>query len=475
MNLLDDRYELIGRVGAGGMSQVYAATDVRLGRKVAVKTLSADVDDRRARDRFELEARSLSSFVHPNAVTIFDAGFDGDRPYLVMELVDGPALSELLRRQGPLPVEDAVRIATQVLAALDAAHRRGLVHRDVKPSNILLGSDGRARLADFGIAKSTGDLTGHLTATGQVVGTASYLAPEVARGVPASPASDLYAAGIVVFEMLTGEVPLRGPTPVATLVERERSAAPPLRSIRPDVPPAVEAAVARALQRDPADRFATADDMRIALTSSDDALTMPQVSRPPAAPGPVPPVPPPRSSRPSRRRHRSRTRLLLAAVLVAAVAGVVAFAAAQDDGTGVAGPDSPSTTIAVPAAGATRTTSPPPTSEPASAPPTTRPVTGTPSTLAQLATELAAPDGRYGTAQTALRVRLLALLASGQHDASKRAGTLARDVARWRATGQLDAAIADDAIRLLGGVPGGSTRPGRPGHAKAGRTGTAED
>src|SRR5689334_20114889 len=244
------------------MSEVFAATDLRLERRVAVKLLSAALDDRRARERFEREARALSSFLHPNAVAVFDAGVDGDQPYLVMELVDGPTLASVLAQRGPLPVGEAVAIADQVLAVLDAAHRQGIVHRDVKPSNILLGTDGRVRLADFGIAKSIDDLTGDLTATGQVVGTASYLAPEVARGERASPSSDVYAVGIVLFEMLAGGVPLRGDTPLATLAARERSMPPSLRSLRPDVPMALDLAVASALSADPTRRLATAREMQ---------------------------------------------------------------------------------------------------------------------------------------------------------------------------------------------------------------------
>jgi serine/threonine-protein kinase len=439
------------------MSEVYAATDLRLGRPVAVKVLAAHLDEPRGRHRFEREAQTLSSFVHPNAITIFDAGIHGERPYLVMELVDGPTLSQHLLDHGPLPADEATGVAQQVLAALDAAHRRGIVHRDVKPSNILLGSldpassggpgsvGRRVRLADFGIAKSMSDLTADLTATGQVVGTASYLAPEVARGAPATPASDVYSVGVVVFEMLTGEVPLRGPTPVATLVRRERSAAPRLRSVCADVPVALDVAVARALSRDPRARYPTAHAMRVALTDPARAPADTPTDRLTAAPLPA---------RPKRGgRRRWLVPVVVATALVAG--GYVAFGALHGDGGARAGRDTPATTVAVATTAPTLTV--PPTTTPSSipasaAPPQRARARHIPHNISELAALLATPGARYGIQQQALRARLLALAASNHGQFPKQAAALARDVQRWAATGQLDPAIANEAVQVLGGA-----------------------
>jgi tRNA A-37 threonylcarbamoyl transferase component Bud32 len=181
-DVLDDRYELGVALGSGGMAEVFEAFDRSLGRRVAVKFLKADLPDPRARERFEREARTAASFTHANAVTVYDVGDDGQRPYIVMELVEGRTLADLLAEQGQLPPNAAARITDEVLAALGAAHDRGLVHRDVKPGNVLITRDGLVKLADFGIAKAASDATAGLTATGQVMGTPKYLSPEQAAG-----------------------------------------------------------------------------------------------------------------------------------------------------------------------------------------------------------------------------------------------------------------------------------------------------
>ncbi len=254
-----DRYLLGKQLGAGGTSRVHAALDERLGRQVAIKLLDAKLvasADPAGRDRFLKEGPTSASFSHRNAVTVFDAGEDKGDLYIVMELVDGPSLAEKLAKKSPLAVDEATSIARQVLAALEAAHKVGIVHRDVKPANVLLAADGDAKLADFGIAKRFDDLEDSVTSAGTVVGTPRYLAPEQAQGKKVTLAADIYATGILLFEMLTGKTP----PPSAP--------APDVRSLRPEVSEQLAATVARALAPKPADRFKSASAMVAALEDS---------------------------------------------------------------------------------------------------------------------------------------------------------------------------------------------------------------
>jgi serine/threonine-protein kinase len=257
--ILAGRYELGEVIGHGGMSVVRRAVDRQLQRDVAVKLLrpayAAHVDSRR---RFEEEARAAARISHPSVVTVFDSGEDGEQAFLVMECLPGRTLAEVLA-DGPLPAEQVRSIAGQLLGALAAAHAVGVVHRDVKPGNVLMTPDGKAKLADFGIAKTAE--TPDLTATGLVVGTAWYVAPERLAGAPASPASDLYSLGVVLYEAATGEKPSDGgPSPA--------------------VDPALATAIDRALQPDPALRFHSADEMLAAITR--DAATAPMPLEPTA-------------------------------------------------------------------------------------------------------------------------------------------------------------------------------------------------
>ncbi|HEY3485884.1 MAG TPA: serine/threonine-protein kinase, partial [Ilumatobacteraceae bacterium] len=208
--VLAGRYALDELVAVGGSAEVHRGTDLVLERPVAVKVLDVarvETADPSARRRFAREARTSARFTHPNAISVYDAGEDGDSLFLVLEYVDGQSLAHRLASGGPLPVHEAVHVAAQVLAALDAAHAVGIVHRDVKPANILVRPDGVAKLADFGIAQRFDDLSDVLTAAGTVVGTPRYLAPEQARGDAVTPATDLYAVGIVMYEMLAGQLP----------------------------------------------------------------------------------------------------------------------------------------------------------------------------------------------------------------------------------------------------------------------------
>ena len=266
MDVIADRYEIGQTLGAGGMARVVQAHDRLLDRQVAIKLLREDIAvDPTVRERFLGEARTAARFTHPNAVTVFDTGQDGRQPWIVMELIAGQDLAQRLATSGRLEERDAVHVADAVLAALDAAHRDGMVHRDVKPGNIMLLDDGGVKLADFGIAKSVQDATANLTATGQIIGTAKYLSPEQVDGKPATPASDVYALGCVLYEMLAGQPPFTGDTAIAIALAHTRDRVPDLRKIRPDVSPAVAAAVSRSLAKDPAQRFSDAGEMRRAL------------------------------------------------------------------------------------------------------------------------------------------------------------------------------------------------------------------
>src|SRR3954468_17916324 len=252
--LLADRYELREVVGAGGVARVHRAVDHHLERDVAIKVLDdeqARSADPSGRDRFLREARSAARLHHPHLVTIYDAGEDAGELFLVMELVDGQSLAALIAQRAPLPIDEAVSIATQVLDGLSAVHADGVIHRDVKPANVLVDRNGNVRLTDFGIAKRLDEIEQSLTSSGMVVGTPTYLAPEQAVGGRLSMATDIYLVGVVLYEMLTGTRPT-GPD-----VDPSR--------VRPDVPPHVAAAVVRATDVEPRRRFGSAEEMIAAL------------------------------------------------------------------------------------------------------------------------------------------------------------------------------------------------------------------
>jgi eukaryotic-like serine/threonine-protein kinase len=260
-----NRYQLGRPLGAGGMARVVAAHDLRLDRQVAIKLVPVAGIDRAGRERFVREARSSAGFSHPDAVAVYDAGEADGYLYLVMELVDGTSLAGRLADEGLLDVSEAVRITSHVLAALGAAHRAGIVHRDVKPGNVLLGRSGEVKLADFGIAKRLGDVAADLTGTGRFVGTPKYLAPEQVAGKLATPATDLYAVGVVLFEMLAGRPPYDAGDPVATAIAHRDAPIPDLQGARPDVPDFLAATVRRAMAKNPDQRFGSAEQMAAAL------------------------------------------------------------------------------------------------------------------------------------------------------------------------------------------------------------------
>jgi serine/threonine-protein kinase len=264
------RYVLRAPLGTGGMADVFAADDLRLNREVAVKLVPAAVVTPTVRARFVREARSAARIVHPNAVIVYDAGESEGYLYLVMERVTGQTLAERLATTGPLAVQDAVAVTIAVLGALGAAHAAGVVHRDIKPANIIVGPGG-VKLIDFGIATLLDEIGSAVTAAGEVVGSPKYLAPEQVSGKPATPAMDVYAAGVVLFEMLAGAPPFDRGTPVATAIAHRDDAPPDVRTMRSDVPPRVAAVVRTALQKRPADRYQSAAEMQRALAPAVDA------------------------------------------------------------------------------------------------------------------------------------------------------------------------------------------------------------
>ena len=261
---LGGRYRLIELLGQGGMATIYRAHDAQLGRDVAVKLLRPQYGrDPDFLARFRDEARSVAALSHPNIVQVFDYGEDESGPYIVMELVEGDDLASIVRDTGPLPPRQAARISAEIAKALHAAHGRGIVHRDVKPSNVLVSRDGRVKVADFGIARALAE--SQLTLPGTTLGSVHYFSPEQARGEPATPASDIYALGIVLFETLTGQRPFAGDGAAAVALARLQGPPPRPSDIRSSVPPALDAVVARAMAREPEARFASAASMANAL------------------------------------------------------------------------------------------------------------------------------------------------------------------------------------------------------------------
>ena len=258
--LLSGRYRLESKLGSGGMSTVYLATDETLDRPVAIKLLHAEISDQPDQlERFRREARSAARLSHPNLVAVIDAGEDGGRPYIVFEYVPGETLKRRITDQDGLPVDEAVAYAIEIGRGLAAAHGRKLVHRDVKPQNVLIGPDGRAKITDFGIARS---LEAHgLTATGRVLGTTDYVSPEQAMGEDVDERSDVYSLGVVLYEMLTGDVPYHAETQVGVAMKHVHEVMPDVLEGRPDCSAAVASVVDRATAKDPRDRYDSVAEM----------------------------------------------------------------------------------------------------------------------------------------------------------------------------------------------------------------------
>jgi len=262
-HVLADRYELGPVLGEGGMARVYRGMDRQLRRSVAVKVLAPPFDrDSSFLERFRREARAAAGLSHPNIVAVFDSGSDDGTHFIVTELVEGETLADRVGRDGPMPPADAVAVAVDIARALAAAHERGLIHRDIKPGNVMLLPDGRVKVVDFGIARAAGSDT--LTGTGVVLGSTAYLSPEQAGGQPVDERADLYALGCVLYEMLTGNVPFRAETPIATMYRHVNDDAPPPSTIVP-VQSELEAIVMRCLEKDPKRRFGSAIELEAAL------------------------------------------------------------------------------------------------------------------------------------------------------------------------------------------------------------------
>jgi beta-lactam-binding protein with PASTA domain len=261
--IIDGRYEVLSQIGSGGMADVYLVRDQLLGRQVALKLLHARfAEDQDFVERFRREASSAAGLSHPNVVGIFDRGEWNGTYYIAMEYLPGRSLKTRVREQGPLDPSAAIDIVLQILRAARFAHRRGIIHRDLTPYNVILDEEGRAKVTDFGIARAGAS---DMTLTGSIMGTAQYLSPEQAQGFPVSAASDFYAVGIVLYELLTGQVPFDGETAI-TIALKQVSATPPAPStLNAAVPAALDAVVQKALAKDPAQRFADADEFMVAL------------------------------------------------------------------------------------------------------------------------------------------------------------------------------------------------------------------
>jgi eukaryotic-like serine/threonine-protein kinase len=263
-NVLGGRYRLLELLGQGGMATIYRARDNELERDVAVKLLRPEYErDPDFGTRFRQEARAAGSLNHPNIVSVYDYGNDAAGAYIVMELIDGEDLASVIRRTGAVPPRQAARLAADVASALGAAHARGIVHRDVKPGNVLVSRDGRVKVTDFGIARAVADA--QLTMPGLTMGSVHYFSPEQARGEQTTAASDVYSLGIVLYELLTGRRPWTGDSAAAIAMARLSGAAPSPSAVRTGIPAALEAIVRRAMSRDPAERYQSASEMREAL------------------------------------------------------------------------------------------------------------------------------------------------------------------------------------------------------------------
>jgi serine/threonine-protein kinase len=264
--IVDGRYRVQSRLGSGGMAEVWSAEDNQLGRRVALKLLAsrfaADPD---FRERFRREAAAAAAMQHPNIVSIYDRGEWDGTSYIAMECVNGPTLKQLIQQRGPAGPGAATDIAIEILKALRYAHKRGIVHRDIKPQNVLMDEEGHAKVADFGIAHASAS---DMTDEGAMLGTVQYVSPEQAQGKPVSPRSDLYSVGVVLYELLTGHVPFDGEAPVSIALKQVSELPVPPAQLEPSVPPALEAVVMRALEKDPDHRFQDADEFIAALENA---------------------------------------------------------------------------------------------------------------------------------------------------------------------------------------------------------------
>ena len=327
--VIDGRYRVASRLGSGGMADVYLAHDTLLGRQVALKLLHHRfAEDQEFVERFRREASSAAGLSHPNVVAVFDRGEWDGTYYIAMEYLPGRSLKAVVREHGPLSPSDATDIVVQILLAVRFAHRRGIIHRDIKPHNVILDEEGRAKVTDFGIARAGAS---DMTLTGSIMGTAQYLSPEQAQGHAVSETSDLYAVGVVLYELLTGGVPFEGESAV-TIALKQVSAEPTPPSLRnPEVTPALDAVVMRSLAKDPQARFASADEFIAALAQAREGIApapafngVPPTQTAAAAALVVPPLPAEETHSPEddarKRKHAWWIAAAVAALALAAAA-----------------------------------------------------------------------------------------------------------------------------------------------------------
>jgi eukaryotic-like serine/threonine-protein kinase len=334
--LIGERFRLEEKVGSGGMSSVYRAYDPTLERSVAIKLMHRDISSDPAQlERFRREARAVAQLNHPHVVTVIDAGEDEGAPYIVFEYVEGETLKERIRRLGRLPIDEAIAYAIEIGRALECAHAHKLVHRDVKPQNVLIDRDGRAKVTDFGIARSM-EAQG-LTATGRVLGTTDYVSPEQALGHEVTEQSDIYSLGVVLYEMLTGEAPFKADTQVAVAMKHVREPMPDVQRRRPEISATLAAVVERATAKETQHRYATVDEM---VHDLEEVLAI-EAARTGQATGEATTVLRTLSGdtadfAPQRLRHPKRALFLSLAVLVLVGAVIGYFATRTEEGPGPA-------------------------------------------------------------------------------------------------------------------------------------------
>jgi beta-lactam-binding protein with PASTA domain/tRNA A-37 threonylcarbamoyl transferase component Bud32 len=359
--LFDGRYRIVRKLGSGGMANVYLAEDEDLGRRVAIKILNERyANDELFIERFRREAKSAAALSHPNIVSVYDRGEAEGTYYIAMEVIEGRSLKELIMTRGPLPIAQALAYTHEILEALRFAHRHGIIHRDIKPHNILIGE--RLKVTDFGIARAGAS---QMTEAGSIMGTAQYLSPEQARGAPVTASSDLYSVGIVLYEMLTGKVPFNGDSAIEIAMKHLNDAPKPPSKIRPEIPPELDQVVLRALAKNPEDRYQSAEEFSedlhrveaglplapgtaeaatalltgVTVAAADGstevlsgtALRTPQPAPPTAPRRPPPPYGPGYYEEPPPKRRRWLPWLLVALLLAAAgIAGWYVFSQIQD-------------------------------------------------------------------------------------------------------------------------------------------------
>src|SRR5437870_5825162 len=266
LRVFNARYEIKQQVARGGMAEVFLARDLLLDRPVALKVLFPEfAADRSFVERVRREARAAANLNHPNIVSVYDWGEEDGTYFIVMEYVKGRSLRQLIRTEGPLHPQRVAEIGAEIASALAFAHQNGVIHRDVKPGNVVISPSGQVKVTDFGIARAAGNAQEALTQTGAVMGTATYFSPEQAQGRPIDPRSDVYALGIVLYEMLVGRPPFYNENPVTVAYQHVQETPVPPSQRNPDVPPPLEAIVLKALAKNPANRYASAQDLRADL------------------------------------------------------------------------------------------------------------------------------------------------------------------------------------------------------------------